>query len=46
MIWYILPPVVTFIVGYFVGANNPLSSVKAKIIKTAQDALNSTAKKP
>lgn len=35
MVTIILVSVIIFVVGYLVGANNPLSSVKAKIIKEA-----------
>jgi hypothetical protein len=39
MLWYILPPVVTLVIGYFIGSNNPLPSVKKKLIEKAQQGL-------
>lgn len=38
MLIYILIAAIIFIVGYLVGANNPLASVKAKITADAQAA--------
>lgn len=40
MIWYIVGLVVAFGLGFFVGANNPPSSIRRKIISAAQDSLN------
>lgn len=39
MIWYIVGLVVVFLIGYLIGSNNPLPSVKRKIIQKAQDSL-------
>lgn len=39
MIWYIVGLVVVFLIGYLIGSNNPLPSVKKKIIQKAQDSL-------
>lgn len=36
MLLYILGSIGIFVVGYFVGANNPLKSVKAKIAAETQ----------
>lgn len=38
MIWYIIGAVAIFVFGYFVGSNNPSSSVKAKVIAEAKNA--------
>lgn len=40
MTWYIIAAVVIFGVGFLVGSNNPLPSVKKKVIQAAQDSLN------
>lgn len=44
MLAYIILSVVFFGVGYLVGSNNPLSSVKSKIIAKAQADLSKAAK--
>lgn len=38
--WYIIGLVVVFSVGFLVGSNNPLPSVRKKVIQKAQDSLN------
>ena len=40
MIWYIVSAVILFAAGFLVGSNNPLPSVKKKVIQKAQDSLN------
>lgn len=39
MILYILGALGIFVFGYFVGANNPMDSVKKKIAQDAQNIL-------
>lgn len=38
--WYIIGAVVVFVTGFLVGSNNPLPSVRKKVIQKAQDSLN------
>lgn len=47
MAWYIYALIALgiFLVGYFVGANNPTSSVKAKILAAAKGAATSVVNK-
>lgn len=40
MVWYIISAIVIFGVGVLIGSNNPLPSVKKKVIQAAQDSLN------
>lgn len=40
MIWYIVGLVVVFGAGFLVGSNNPLPSVRKKVIQKAKDSLN------
>lgn len=40
MVWYIFSAIVLFLAGFLVGSNNPLPSVRKKVIQKAQDSLN------
>jgi hypothetical protein len=40
MIWIIVGAIAIFIFGYLVGANNPLSSVKAKILAEGKSVIS------
>lgn len=39
MVWYITGLVVVFGIRFLVGSNNPLPSVRKKVIQKAQDSL-------
>lgn len=40
MLYYIIAAVVIFATGFLVGSNNPLPSVRKRVIQKAQDSLN------